>query len=49
MIMGDYDVDLVIVMLWVMRLYCFVIRHMCYARLSIDLCVYRACVKGSFQ
>ena len=28
-IMDDYDVSLVVVMLWVIRLFCFVTRHMC--------------------
>ena len=28
-IVGDYDINLVIVVLWVMRLFCVVIRHMC--------------------
>ena len=84
MIMGDYDVDLVIVVLWVMLVYCFVIRHMClvlsvflcyillfvhlkvlfllmqkncektcgkytcYACLSVNVCMYCACVIDSF-
>ena len=42
--MGDYDLNLVVVVLWVMYL-CVVV----FACLSIDLCVDCACVINAFK